>query len=294
VSLSLMPRALGAPMLVLTLGAVVGACGGAVQGGRDGSGAANDAVDVAARDGAANIDARDGGLDTSEVDGGAQGIWRALFDGGNIAGWDRYLGVPVDATAPLGLDDDPRGVFSVVTVEGAPAIRVSGEVWGALVSKDTFCDFHLRAQYKWGTRVWPPLGVRDSGLMYLSTGAFGAVNAGGAAIATPSGSGAFMISIEYQIAPSDVGAMANLGPITFTPLDRTVPTERAGDWNDIDVLVRGGVSTHTLNGVEVARGQGFVLALPGQAPAPLSCGKLQLQSEGAEIFFRALEIQSPP
>jgi Domain of Unknown Function (DUF1080) len=295
-------------MLILALGATLAACGDSPPGARAGApDATADGAVGATPDG--SVPGSDAG-DTSSVadaspgEGGVSGgdgadpdaglAWRSLFDGTSLAGWDRYLGKPSATEAPLGLDNDPRGVYSIATVDGAPAIRITGEIWGALISKETFCDFHLRAQYKWGTQIWPPLNFRDGGLMYLSTGPLGAVNAGGPALSNPIGSGAFMVSIEYQISPTDVGAMPALGPITFTTLGRTVPTERTGDWNHIDIVVQSGVATHALEGVEVARGQGFVLDWPGQTPTALACGKLQLQSEGAEIFFRAIEIQAPP
>lgn len=280
------------PALVVALGAALSACGDRSQDTSDGFPGDGSPGDGSPSDASTSDASPD---DASPGDGdGVAVAWRSLFDGSSFAGWDRYLGKPSASEAPLGLDDDPRGVFSVVTLDGAPVIRISGEIWGALISKDTFCDFHLRAQYKWGTRVWPPLNVSDSGLMYLSTGPPGAVNAGGPALSDPSGSGAFMVSIEYQIAPSDVGDLVALGPITFMSLGRVVPTERANDWNDVDIEVRGGVATHSLNGVEVARAQGFVLDWPGAAPTAIGCGKLQLQSEGAEIFFRGVEIQAPP
>jgi hypothetical protein len=288
-------------LLAVSLGAAVAACGGAGPGSdaadatalegplRDARDAA-DASDGTPADAAAATDAADA-TDATTTDAVA---WRSLFDGTTLGGWQRYLGKPSASEAPLGLDNDPRGVFSIVTIDGAPAIRVSGEIWGALISQETFCDFHLRAQYKWGAQIWPSLGFRDSGLMYMSTGPLGAVNAGGPALSNPIGSGAFMVSVEYQITPSDVGSMPALGPISITPLGRTVPVERSGDWNHIDIVVRNGVATHALEGVEVARGQDFVLDWPGQAPSPLACGKLQLESEGAEIFFRGVEIQVPP
>jgi 3-keto-disaccharide hydrolase len=232
-------------------------------------------------------EARDAGPDAAS--------WRSLFDGSSFAGWQRYLGKPTVDEAPLGLENDPRGVFSVVTVDGGPAIRISGEVWGALISDESFCDLRLRADYKWGTEIWPPLNYRDSGIMYLSTGPLGAVNAGGPDLSNPPGSGGFMVSLEYQITPTDVGSMTGLGPITLTPLGRTVPTESAG-WNHVEILVQAGVVTHRLEGVEVARGRDVTITWPevtGDLPVPLACGKLQIQSEGAEIFFRNVEIQTP-
>ena len=54
------------------------------------------------------------------------GGWLPLLDGRDLADWDTWLG------KPYGLNSDSKGVFSVVPVDGAPAIRISGEIYGAL------------------------------------------------------------------------------------------------------------------------------------------------------------------
>jgi hypothetical protein len=215
---------------------------------------------------------------------------RSLFNGVDFSGWDRYLGVPTPGAAPLGLDNDPLGVYSVVSVDGEPAIRVSGQVFGAVISQQELCDFHLSLEYRWGTVVWPGLPGFDSGVMYLSTGPLGAVNAGGPALSNPIGNGGFMVSIEYQLTLADVGGMYNLGPISFQPGPRAQLPDVPGAWNRIDIIVAGGVATHLINGQEITTGSGFTVAWPGQPATPLTCGKLQLQSEGAEIFFRRIQL----
>lgn len=216
---------------------------------------------------------------------------RSLFDGRSLAGWSTYLGVPNEGGAPLGSNHDPRQVFTVRDVDGEPAIAVSGEVWGVLVSDDEYADFELTLEYKWGTRLWPPLSIRDSGIMVLSTGALGAVNAGGDALSDPPGSGSFMVSVEYQLAPGDVGGLYNLGPIEKTMGTRTPRPERDG-WNRATIVVRGNTSEHWLNDERVASASGYRLAMPGETPRELTRGKIQLQSEGAEIFFRHVTIRS--
>ena len=95
---------------------------------------------------------------------------------------------------------------------------------------------HLSLDYRWGTQVWPPLNSLDSGVMYLSTGPLGAVNAGGTALSTPTGSGGFMVSMEYQIAPGDVGGMYNLGPISFQAGPPAQVAEMTGAWNHVDTF----------------------------------------------------------
>jgi hypothetical protein len=214
----------------------------------------------------------------------------SLFNGVDFSGWDRYLGKPSDAEPALGLDNDPRGVYSVVMLDGEPAIRISGEVWGALISQQELGDFHLRAEYKWGTSTWPPLRLFDSGIMYLSNGPLGAVNAGGPALSDPIGSGAFMVSMEYQVLPGDVGGAYNLGPISFQAAPRVPAGERTGEWNQIDIVFQSGGAQHLLNGELVAGGSDFRLEWPGAAVTSLQRGKLQIQSEGGEIYYRHIEL----
>lgn len=213
-----------------------------------------------------------------------------LFNGVDFSGWDRYLGKPTEAEPALGIDNDPRGVYSVVTLDGEPAIHITGEVWGALISRQELGDFHLRAEYKWGTSTWPPLGILDSGIMYLSTGPLGAVNAGGPALSDPIGSGAFMVSMEYQVLPGDIGGCYALGPISFQPAARVAPSERAGEWNQIDIVHQSGEAQHFLNGERVAGASDFRLEWPGEPVTPLRRGKLQIQSEGGEIYYRRIEL----
>jgi hypothetical protein len=63
----------------------------------------------------------------------AESDWVPLFNGADLTGWETFLGKPhrtVDLpdardgggeyVAPVGVDRDPRGVFSVVHADGAP------------------------------------------------------------------------------------------------------------------------------------------------------------------------------
>jgi hypothetical protein len=269
-------------------------------GGDNSTGA--DAGDAGSGSGGTSSDASggqtsDGGIDNAvgaAGEGGSRvdGV-RELFNGVDFTNWDRYLGKPSPAEPPLGLNNDPHGVYSVVVADGEPAIRISGQDWGSLISEEEFCNFDLRAQYKWGTALWPPLNSEDSGLMILSTGPLGAVNAGGNALSDPIGSGGFMVSVEYQIAPGAVGGLYNLGPIAFSTSQVQGP-ELAGAWNQVEIIHQNNVVVSWLNGEQVTRASDFRLDWPGQPESLLACGKVQLQSEGAEIFFRHVEIQALP
>lgn len=266
-----------------------GAGGGAGAAGASVAGSVGEAGQVSSSGAAGGGSAAEAG-----AAGDASGGFRALFNGVDFAGWDRYLGKPSDAEPALGIDDDPHAVYSVVMLDSEPAIRISGETWGSLISKRQFCNFRLRGEFKWGSAVWPPLNARDSGIMFLSTGELGAVNAGGNALSDPIGSGSFMVSAEYQIAGGDVGSLYNLGPIAFTTTQHSARQERSETWNQVEISLQDDVASSFLNGQEVSRASGFVLNWPDQPASALRCGKLQLQSEGAEIFYRRVEIEELP
>ena len=73
-------------------------------------------------------------------------------------------------TEEIGSGRDPLKVFTVATVDGEPAIRISGEAFGELRTVQSFHDYRLKLQFKWGTLKWLPRNKpeirRDSGLLY--------------------------------------------------------------------------------------------------------------------------------
>jgi hypothetical protein len=233
--------------------------------------------------------------------------WIPLFNGKNLDGWDTWLGRPNQEKEVVGLNKDPRHVYTVVEADGKPAIRISGEIFGALTSQQEFENYHLRLEFKWGQKKWPPRekAVRDSGLLYHCVGKHGSA-------------GTFwMQSLECQIQEHDcgdfwsvAGAIVDVegvrkgdkGPVTYHKGGRkfTVPSKESGgprivkdvdyerptgEWNTIEVLSVGGTSVHVVNGkpnmvLTNARRQ------VGKKEVPLTKGKIQLQSEGAEVFYR--------
>src|SRR3954471_19550555 len=82
------------------------------------------------------------------ADAGKDG-WVSLFNGKDLDGWDTWLGRPHNGKDVVGLNKDPDKVYSVVEADGKPAIRISGEVWGALTSKQEYANYHLRLEFKW-------------------------------------------------------------------------------------------------------------------------------------------------
>jgi hypothetical protein len=64
-----------------------------------------------------------------------------------------------------------------------------------------------------------------------------------------------------------------------------------GEWNTLDLYCYGGTSIHVVNGVIVMALQNS-RQLDGDTETPLIKGKIQIESEGAEVYFRNIRIRS--
>jgi hypothetical protein len=253
-----------------------------------------------------------------------QAPWTPLWNVRDFSGWDTFLGRPhkltdvpglaKDAngeyTEPLGVNRDPRGVFSVVSVDGAPAIRISGETYGGLITRADYENYQLRFEVKWGEKRWPPRedAVRDSGCCYHSVGPHEASY------------GFWMRSFEFQIQEGDFGDFYSLAGVVvdaaavpvspgdpksdlqFTPgaapirgtTRRVIKRANAelprGQWNTLDLYCVGQTSVHVVNGQTVMTLTGLRQQTDA-GESPLTKGRLQFQSEAAEVFYRAIAIR---
>lgn len=244
--------------------------------------------------------------------------WQLLFNGKNLSGWDTYIGPDLDSNGkfitgiPVGLNKDPRHVFSIVKDHGENIIRISGENWGAITTQHEFANYHLQLKFKWGSLTWGSKKgkKRDGGLLYHAVGKDGADY------------GAWMRSQEFQIEETNCGDYWGVAggtqdiPVvknsdsqyvynpagtlyTFNEKSKTgrhcikMPDAEkpSGEWNIIDLYCYGDTSVHVVNGKVV-----MVLYHSGQLEngsiIPLTKGKLQLQSEGAEMFYKDIKIQT--
>ena len=85
----------------------------------------------------------------------------SLFNGKDLKDWSAWLGYADPAltykrppVAPIGATDQSAEIFKVVTQDGRPALYVNGKIWGSLVHRGDFGNYHLRLQYKWGQGRW--------------------------------------------------------------------------------------------------------------------------------------------
>jgi hypothetical protein len=242
--------------------------------------------------------------------------WHELFNGKDLSGWDTYLGPKYDTllnksdSLPIGLNTDPAGVFSVVKMGDQNVIRISGENFGGISTVSEYQNYHLQLEFKWGQLKWAPRkkDKRDSGLMYHSVGPDGADG------------GYWRRSHEFQIEEGDcgdywacAGALSDIrakketnGSYIYDPGSDFVtfaldsPAGRncikfpdaeklSGEWNTLDLYCFGTTSIHVVNGKV-----NMVLTNSRQNDngkvSPLKKGKVQLQSEGSEVFYRNIKI----
>lgn len=246
--------------------------------------------------------------------------WRPLFNGVDLAGWDTYLGpqFPPDSedrtgVAPVGLNTDPKKVFSMGTEEGLPVLRISGEHFGGISTAESFDNYHLQVQFRWGKLKWHPRqnAKMDSGILYHANGEHGL------------DWGFWMQSQEFQVQEGDcgdywglVGAGFDIPAVQRGPEDwqyepgaarqlfsekspagrhciRAADAEKpAGEWNTLDLYCVGDTAVHVVNGKTVMVLYHSHRPAPGGSYEPLTRGKIQIQTEGAEVFYRNMRVRT--
>lgn len=247
-----------------------------------------------------------------------QNHWSSLLSNDLSSDWDTYLGSPFDSLgnrsdqAPQGLNYDPDKVFSVNTDEPEPVLRISGERFGGISTKKEFSNYHLRLDFRWGAAKHHPRknAKRDSGLLYHAGGDHGADY------------GFWLRSQEFQIQEGDCGDYWGVAGGSFEVPARKVDSttfiysqgaspllfnekspngrrcvkggdaeNQYGEWNSLELYCYGDTAVHIVNGKVV-----MVLfnssVVESNALKPLKHGKIQLQSEGAELFVRRIDIRN--
>jgi hypothetical protein len=245
----------------------------------------------------------------------------------SLSQWEVFLGIPhasvtglpagtpqssdVTQGTPLGLNNDPKKVFTTFTEDGTTVLHITGEIYAGLTTKKEFANYHLSVDFKWGDRKWEPRvnQKRDSGILYHCHGEHGAFW------------NVWKSCLEYQVQETDLGDLHLLsGPQcksrfrvlgekqnVFDPrspspwsvwtghLSASAEPDRPhGEWNHLEVYVLGDSAIHVANGVVVLA---FIDAVD-KSGQPLKSGQIQIQSEAAECFYRNLKLtpiqQFPP
>ncbi|QIL75255.1 DUF1080 domain-containing protein [Hymenobacter sp. HDW8] len=254
--------------------------------------------------------------------------WEPLLDK-KLSKWETFqsyrhqLGykgkVPTDAQGkeitPIGYGKNEANVFSVVMEKGEPVLRISGEIYGCVFTKQDFTNYTLKLKVKWGEKKWVPRlnEPRDSGILYNSQGECGVDYWH-----------SWMLSQEFQVseyekgnAMGDFWCIANsTADITATPNEtkdglKYDPTATPvtfgrggpgfcqastnngvpnGQWDELELIHVNGKSVHIVNGKVVLAVNNSGYVENGQR-RPLTHGKIQLQSEAAEVYYKGIMIK---
>lgn len=253
-------------------------------------------------------------------------IWEQLLDK-DLSKWQPFLGIPHKSSGiagyenvenvkignPLGLSNQ-NNVFSIIEENGEDILKITGEIFGSLMSKLEYENYHLKFQVKWGDKRWEPRlnATRNNGLLYHSIG--------------EPGKGlwnTWMTSLEFEIENTNYGDFISInddGNIRakcpaikkgkkyyFDPNADLVDfgwkrfnsgrcfknkdlEKPIGEWTTIELICYKDINLHIIEGEVV-----MVVYKPefynGTKWVAMNKGKLQLQSEAAETYFKNIKIK---
>ena len=235
--------------------------------------------------------------------------WTPLFNGKDLTGWYTFL-------QKHGKNSDPD---RIITIEDGAihlykhATDASNVVMGYIGTEKEYDNYHLRFQYRWGEKKFEPRYKlkRDAGLYYHILGP----------------DAVWPKALQFQVEQTNVGDLITLygfqldstiDPKTRTePMPTFLPLESGGQpttmggkglayqkhlagdhevdgWNTAEIIAKGTTTTHILNGKVVNQGKAIRLIdseKKGEAVS-ISRGRIALEIEAAEIYFRNVEIRS--
>jgi len=230
--------------------------------------------------------------------------WKPLFNGNDLEGWSvRYASPTPDGAPPAAtLFKVEDGVIHVYPTQPASSAQPNAY----LITETDHKDYRLSLEYKWGEKKYAPRlkNVRDAGLLYH---------------VHRERAGDWPASAESQIQEGDTGdswaissqVSSFVNPKTglYTlPENGGVPVTAGGEgkfgrtrhnlvheypgWNTVEVIVRGDHATHIVNGVINMRVHDIKSwDEASKSWLKLDHGRIALQAEGAEIYYRNIEIR---
>jgi hypothetical protein len=229
--------------------------------------------------------------------------WKPLFNGKNLNGWTVHYASKTDDTSSASkFFTVENGVIHVYASQQAGSAQPNAY----LLSTSEHKDYKLSLEYKWGEKKFPPRLdlIRDAGLLYH---------------VHRERAGDWPASIESQIQEGDTGdlwvisarAASFVDPKTrrFTLLENGGVPVTVGDngkfervrhgrvnefpgWNTLEVIVKGDRAMHIVNGVPNMRVNDMkAWDANGNSWVKLEKGRIALQAESAEIFYRNIKIR---
>ena len=250
------------------------------------------------------------------------GAWKPLLDA-TFSQFDVYLSYRGDqimsvlqgkappGLKPVGLNPPGQNVFTMIEQGGKPVLRISGEIYGCASTKQEFSNYHFRASFKWGEKKWEPrlTELKDSGILYHSRGDFGVeywkswalsqefqVIEHGVGEYWTQATSAFDIRANPKAAGEEAPRWNPRAPwmVFGAPNNHALAgsdEDRPGEWNTVELVCFEDDCVHIANG-KVVMALKNARYKDGDRFVPMTGGKLQIQSEAAEVFYRDIEIRS--
>jgi hypothetical protein len=251
--------------------------------------------------------------------------WIYLFDK-NMTQWTTYLGIPRaetvvtgipkddkgNYTQAVGFNKDERGVFTTAMVDGEPVLHVTGEIYGSVHTMQEFENYHLVVQFKWGSQKWPPRLTEplDTGILYHVVGDHGVDYWKAWALSQEFQIMEHSVGDWWQIAGSQIdircakaagetvpiynpkAPLLSYGPggAGITCLRGKDAEKPKGEWNTLELITFGDKSLHLVNG-QVVMALSNSHYTKDDMLIPLTKGKILLQSEAGEAFFKGVKIK---
>lgn len=248
-----------------------------------------------------------GVLSAADTPGPAPAV--PLFNGHNLDGWRVYL-----ADRPAGAAQDIFQAEAGVVHVYKDAAAGTKQPFGYLLTTEEHGDYRLTLEYKWGTKQFAPRAdpdsVRDAGVCYHvqapdeiwptavecqiqegDTGDVWLIHTRGTSHVHPD-------NMNYWTLDQTSGIELTKGenPRGYQRFLRSYSYELPG-WNKVELVVRGDSATYYVNGHAANRVTGLRHWDAATASwQPLTRGRILLQAEGAEIFYRNVMLQplAPP
>jgi hypothetical protein len=193
----------------------------------------------------------------------------------------------------IGRDTDTDNVFTLTN----GVLRISGEHYGYIATRETnFSNYKLIAEFRWGGKTWAPreTNARDSGVLIHCNGKDQVWPKSIEAQIIEGGTGDILVvngaylTVDGETKGPNIARFDRPGRNPWKdekgfrgPHEIEKP---AGEWNGMEVLSDHGKVSIKVNGHTT---------LTGTNASPTS-GRILMQSEGAEIFFRRLDVYPMP
>ena len=254
---------------------------------------------------------------------GKAGDWKPLLDA-KFSQFDVYLSYRGDqimsvlqGKAPAGLKPvglNPAGTERVHHDSSRTASRCcasAAKSTAARRPRQEFSNYHFRASFKWGEKKWEPrlTELKDSGILYHSRGAFGVDYWKSWALSQEFQVIEHGIGEYWRIASSEIDIRADpkapgaVAPkwnpkapwMEFSGSNNNAlagsDEDRPGEWNTLELVCFQDRCVHIANG-RVVMALRNARYQEGETSVPMTGGKLQIQSEAAEVFYRDVEIRA--